>query len=101
MFFVFFYSIHCLSLEKAYNLNKFIDIKCKENWQNYFILQVDAALTTEPDNEELLKLKNDLEVSEWIMLYKWPWWVKHTTQVTVVELILYRCLNLVLLFLPF
>ena len=26
----FFYSIHYLSLEKAYNL-KFIDIKCKEN----------------------------------------------------------------------
>jgi len=28
------------------------------------LMQVEAALTTDPDNEDLLKLKSDLQVAE-------------------------------------
>ena len=47
--------------------------KCQENlkYNNIYIYitwQVEAALTTEPDNEELLKLKNDLEVKKRIII---------------------------------
>ena len=32
------------------------------------VLQVDASLTTDPENEDLLKLKNDLQVCEFMVL---------------------------------
>lgn len=33
------------------------------NFNYCFLLQVEAALTSEPSNEELIKLKHDLDVS--------------------------------------